>query len=200
MMLNLQSIKQAVELQKTTESLESRTRELEEETRHDGLTGLYNRSYLDQTIQEEFRCAQQRGWPLAIIFVDLDHFKKINDTYGHPAGDLVLKSTAKLLQTSVRDTDFVGRYGGEEFVVILPGTSREGARIVCERLITAFRTTKHKLDRRNEVIVTVSAGLAVQDEGVDFEKATDFIRAADHALYIAKEQGRNRWIERGKRI
>jgi diguanylate cyclase (GGDEF)-like protein len=200
MMLNLQNIKQTVELQKTTESLESRTRELEEETRHDGLTGLFNRAYLDQIIQEEFQCAQERGWPLAAVFIDLDHFKKVNDTYGHHAGDLVLKNTAKILQNSIRETDFVGRYGGEEFIVILPGTPRAGARIVCNRLVAAFQTKTHKVGKKDEVTVTISAGLAVQDEGVDFVKASDFIRAADHAVYIAKEKGRDQWVERGQRI
>jgi len=194
MLRNLQSVRQSAELQKQTESLASRTRELEEETQRDSLTGLFNRAYLDQVIVEEFRNAKTHDWPLTIVFLDVDHFKRVNDTYGHYAGDQVLRATAELLKENTRDTDIVARYGGEEFVAVLPGTCRKGARITCERLIKAFRNTEHDIGKEEKVGVTMSAGVAVFDTESKFEKPEDLVRAADRAVYAAKQQGRNRWL------
>jgi diguanylate cyclase (GGDEF)-like protein len=194
MLRNLQSIHEAAELHRTAESLESRTRELEEQTRRDKLTGLYNRAHLDQVLDKEFDMARQHGWPLAVIFIDLDHFKQVNDIHGHHAGDEILRATARLLTANTRNTDIAARYGGEEFVLVLPGTSFEGARITCERVVTAFRTATHDIGKQEPVNVTVSAGLAIQGEGRNFDNAKDLVRAADQAVYAAKKQGRNRWV------
>ena len=84
------------------------------------------------------------GWPLSIVFADLDRFKRVNDTYGHPTGDSVLVETARLFLAAVRDSDYVARYGGEEFVIVLPGLAIEGAKIVCERILTALRSARHR--------------------------------------------------------
>ncbi len=194
MLRNLQSMQQAADLHKKTESLETRTRELEEETRRDGLTGLYNRAYLDQCLLEEFASAKRQGWPLTVIFVDLDHFKKVNDTYGHHAGDEVLRGAARLLKGNTRDTDLVGRYGGEEFVLVLPGTALAGARVTCDRLINAFRTADHDIGAQKPVRVTVSAGVAIQGKDQDYDCYENLVRAADRAVYTAKQQGRDRWL------
>jgi len=194
MLRNLQSMQQAAELHKKTESLETRTRELEEETRRDGLTGLYNRAYLDQCLLEEFSSAKRQGWPLTVIFVDLDHFKKINDTHGHHAGDEVLRGAARLLEANTRDTDLVGRYGGEEFVLVLPGTAQAGARVTCDRLTDAFRTAVHDIGTGEPVRVTVSAGVAIQGKDNDYDRYENLVRAADRAVYAAKQQGRDRWL------
>jgi diguanylate cyclase (GGDEF)-like protein len=194
MLRNLQSIQEAAELHRTAESLESRTRELEEQTRRDTLTGLYNRAHLDQVLESEFDMAKLHGWPLSVIFIDLDRFKQVNDIHGHHAGDTILRAAARLLTANTRNTDIAARYGGEEFVVVLPGTPVEGARITCERIVAAFRGTTHDVGQRERVKVTVSAGLAVQGEGRNFDSAKDLVRAADQAVYAAKKQGRDRWV------
>ncbi len=194
MLRNLQSVRHSAELKKQTESLASRTRELEEETQRDSLTGLYNRAFLDQACDQEFKNAKNHNWPLTIVFLDVDHFKRVNDTHGHYAGDEVLRATARLLKVNTRESDFVTRYGGEEFVLLLPGTGREGARIACNRLISAFRNTEHDIGKKTKVTVTMSVGVAVMDKESQFEKPEDLLRAADRALYTAKQEGRNRWV------
>lgn len=190
---NIQAAQEVSALRSVVESLESKTNELEEETRRDGLTGLYNRAHLERVFGEEFESAKRHGWPLPAMFVDLDHFKQVNDTYGHHIGDKFLQLSAKLLTENTRNTDIVVRYGGEEFVILLVGTNLEGAQATCQRLLEAFRTTQFKLDRKGEFTVTASIGLAVQGEGVIFHKSEELLHAADRALYIAKKQGRNQY-------
>ncbi len=119
--------------------------DLEEETRRDALTGVYNRSYLDQYLAREFEHSIRQHWPLSIAFADLDNFKAINDTYGHQAGDRILQSTARILRDNTRETDLISRYGGEEFVVVLPATDAETAHSICERIVGAF----HEHDARD---------------------------------------------------
>ncbi len=194
MLRNLQSVRHSAELKKQTESLASRTRELEEETQRDSLTGLYNRAFLDQACDQEFENSKKHNWPLTVVFLDVDHFKRINDTHGHYAGDEVLRATARLLKANTRGSDFIARYGGEEFVVLLPGTGKEGARIACDRLVSAFRNTEHDIGKSKTVSITMSVGAAVMDKESDFEKPEDLLRAADRALYTAKQEGRNRWV------
>lgn len=191
---NLRTMQHASELQATAEALESRTHELEEKSRRDGLTGLFNRVHLDEFIEEEFRSAKAHGWPLTVAFVDLDHFKKVNDTYGHGIGDVVLQGAAKLLCASVRDTDLVARYGGEEFVVVLPGTPAEGATVVCDRIVKLFGVKQYRLDKGVRLKVTTSVGFAVHGDGVAFDTISDLMKAADEAVYAAKRSGRNRWV------
>ena len=192
---NLTTMQEAAELQKATANLESKTRELEEATRRDGLTGLYNRAHFDEALEEEFVPAQRHGWPLSLAFVDLDHFKSINDTYGHQAGDQVLRNAAKLLMQGTRDSDLVCRYGGEEFVVILPGTPLDGAKITAERLVRLFQETTHKVsDTEAPIPVTVSLGLATLNDGNSFADAKSFLDAADQAVYRAKRNGRNQFV------
>jgi len=138
--------------------------------------------------------AKQHGWPLAVIFIDLDHFKQVNDVHGHHAGDEVLRGAAKLLLANTRNTDIAARYGGEEFVVVLPGTRIEGARLTCERVVAAFRNAAHDIGKQEPINVTVSAGLAIQEEGRDFGSAKALVHAADQAVYAAKKQGRDCWV------
>ena len=158
------------------------------------MTGLYNRKYLDEALEKEFSCAIEQGWPLTLVLVDLDHFKQVNDTYGHQAGDEVLRQAAALLGACARDTDIVARYGGEEFVLLLPGTGMRGAKIVCERMVNAFRETRHKVIDDQEVAVSISVGLTVHGEVTKFTSTQAFLRAADMALYAAKAEGRDRVV------
>jgi diguanylate cyclase (GGDEF)-like protein len=191
---NLKTIQKSDHLEKETEKLEIRSKSLEEQSRRDGLTGLYVRSFLDDKLDQEFNMAKVRDWPLAIMFVDLDHFKSVNDTYGHQAGDDILRNTADILSDCTRDTDVVARYGGEEFVIILPGLQEKAANVVTDRLINAFRDRRHQIQDGREIIVTASIGLAVMGEGRTFASVAEMLEAADRAVYAAKDQGRNRSV------
>jgi diguanylate cyclase (GGDEF)-like protein len=194
MLRTLKSMQHADELHKSAAILEDRTRNLEEQALRDGLTGLYNRRYLDRVLGEEFDNAKRHGWPLAVLFVDLDRFKRINDEYGHPAGDKVLKRAAQILIANSRDSDVVARYGGEEFVLLLPGTNETGAEFTCERIIKAFRDNAHAISNDKSVMLTASIGAAIQGKHSDFDHCNELVEAADKQVYNAKRQGRDRWL------
>ncbi|MGB5306394.1 MAG: GGDEF domain-containing protein [Gammaproteobacteria bacterium] len=200
MVRNLRVLQVAEGLNHATQSLESRARDLEEQVKLDGLTGLYNRKHLDAALEKEFSSATAQGWPLALVLVDLDHFKLVNDKYGHQAGDEVLRQTATLLRACARDSDIVARYGGEEFVLLLPGTGLRGAQTVCKRLVEAFRETPLETGSDGDLVVTVSVGLTVQGEATHFSTTEEFIRAADLALYAAKAEGRDRVVVYSKKL
>ncbi|MDB6086509.1 MAG: hypothetical protein JWN43_4390, partial [Gammaproteobacteria bacterium] len=159
MIRNLQSLQRISDFQKVSEHFEARTAELEDRQRRDALTGVFNRGHLDHVLDQEFRCAVAGGWPLSIVFADLDRFKLVNDTYGHPVGDTVLIATANIIADVVRDTDCVARYGGEEFIIILPGLGSEGARILGERLLMRLRTARHPV-AGGTLVTTASLGIA----------------------------------------
>ncbi len=197
---NLHALQEMSTLRETADSASERARELEEESRRDALTGAYNRAYLEQYLRDEFDTATRNEWPLSIAFCDLDGFKKVNDTYGHQAGDRVLQATAQILKANVRRSDVVARYGGEEFVLVLPATDRDTTRAICERIVQAFQTTRHDIGPAH-IGVTVSIGYATHLQGQRFADVDALVRAADQALYTAKLQGRNRTVryEAGER-
>jgi diguanylate cyclase (GGDEF)-like protein len=172
---NLQAVGQVGN--ETTLKLEAHAEALQEAQRRDGLTGLYNRGYLDLMLRREFQAATTGNWPLSVVFVDLDHFKGINEAYGREAGDSVLVSTAKSIASVARDTDCVARFGGEEFVIVLPGLESPGAKIFCERLIARLRSTLHPI-RGTMVAVTASVGLATHAPKTPFQRASHLINAA----------------------
>lgn len=174
--------------------LEDRTRRLEEENRRDSLTGVFNRGCLQASLAQEMESSAENGWPVALVFVDLDHFKAINDRYGHLAGDTVLCRVAEVLKSAVRRDDIVARYGGEEFVLLMPGCGDHAVRATCNRLLEALRSIRHDVGGGQEITVTASMGVAVHNEEHRFKDAEDLIGAADAALYIAKTQGRNRCV------
>lgn len=171
--------------------LAANTRELERLATVDALTGLYNRRHFMETGTHEQARTHRYGSPMALIVVDADGFKQINDTWGHPAGDRVLKGLAHVMLDSVRDQDTVGRLGGEEFAVILPETDQAGAVAIAERMRAAVQAmTLAIADDGTALGVTVSVGIATVDNHNDsFEAA---LGRADKALYRAKELGRNR--------
>lgn len=145
----------------------------------DGLTGLYNRRYFKELIASEFR----RCRTISLLMIDIDNFKNYNDTNGHPAGDELLKKAAKVFKDSVREVDSICRYGGEEFVVVLPQTEKEGAKLVAERLckqVNLFLPT------------TVSIGIA--NYPADAQDSAVLVEKADGALYKAKQTGKNKWV------
>jgi len=157
----------------------------------DALTGLANRRRLDETLIIEVARAKRYGTPLSLAIADVDHFKKVNDTWGHDAGDDVLCGLARTLSRGVRRTDLAARLGGEEFVVLMPHTALNGANDVAERLRTAFAASTFSAGG-TEVRCTVSIGVAALDKGVD--DGHKLLKAADVALYQAKSGGRNRVV------
>lgn len=155
----------------------------------DALTGLYNRRHFDNMIEREFLRSKRYGGNLSLAIIDIDFFKKINDTYGHLCGDYVLKETAYLIMDNFRKTDMVFRYGGEEFVVILTETSLEQSLIPMERLRKTIENYEFKYEN-NLIKVTISAGVAFNSS----ETVNEFLNNADKALYEAKTSGRNRVV------
>jgi diguanylate cyclase (GGDEF)-like protein len=154
----------------------------------DGLTGVHNKRYLLETLEREIPRARRHGRPLSLVMFDIDHFKKINDTFGHLAGDYVLKELAQLVKSRLRPDDVIARYGGEEFGIVLPETPQAGGVSIAEDL--RRRIEAHKFVFENETIrVTVSMGVAEQGDSLD---VLAFIKASDELLYRAKREGRNR--------
>lgn len=153
----------------------------------DALTGLYNRRYFDTTVEREFLRSKRYGGNLTIAIMDIDFFKKINDTYGHLCGDYILKEAAYLIQDNFRKTDIVFRYGGEEFVVLLTETSLEQAIIPLERLGKTIEEYNFNYNK-TPIKITISIGVAQNTT----ETVNEVLMNADKALYEAKNSGRNR--------
>lgn len=170
--------------------MEHLNEELKTASRVDGLTGLYNRRYWQERFDEMHKLCVRREKPSTALMLDIDHFKRINDTYGHQAGDKVIKMLAALIKRCVRETDLAGRYGGEEFAIILNDSSVEDAKIVAQRI----RQLAKRLVVEHEgesISFTVSLGLA--QFSPDFKGAMAWLECADQALYEAKENGRNQY-------
>jgi diguanylate cyclase (GGDEF)-like protein len=182
-----------VRLSDTHRELQRAFDHIEELAIRDELTGAYNRRFLMDTLARERARAERAAEPFALCLLDLDHFKSINDTFGHPAGDAALKHFAALAPRGLRGIDTFGRYGGEEFLLVLPGTGREGALAVAERVRAAVEATAFPgvpPERR----VTITAGVAVHAKG---EEVSALLARADEALYQGKRGGRNRVIALG---
>lgn len=160
---------------------------LAEQAQVDALTGLRNRKHLLQRLDEAYQARRQFGREVSLLLLDVDHFKRCNDTFGHPFGDRVLQSVAECLQASARGIDVVCRYGGEEFAIILPETEIDDAFEVGERMREAIATTSLSYQGRH-VFVTASIGVASAEDQATRE---NLIQAADEALYSAKQAGRN---------
>ena len=158
---------------------------------HDGLTNLFNHRHFQQLLKDEITRSGRYRDPLALVIGDIDHFKKINDTYGHPFGDTVLRNVARLLENAVRTgVDTAARYGGEEFALILVRTGEEQAMETAERIRKAIEGMPLATPSGGDVRVTMSFGIAVL--GVHAREHDELIKKADKALYRAKERGRNR--------
>jgi diguanylate cyclase (GGDEF)-like protein len=156
----------------------------------DPLTGLYNRMYMEESMERELLRAQRSGGSLGVIMLDIDHFKRFNDTFGHEAGDDVLRAIGSFLRQSVRGSDIACRYGGEEFLVILPDSDSKTVLQRAEYLRSVVKSLPAPSGSETHIPVTLSCGLAVfPDDGLSSEAV---LRAADMALYRAKEGGRDR--------
>jgi diguanylate cyclase (GGDEF)-like protein len=187
-----------VTLQDTTDTAryrmmhEAAVEKLEIASRTDGLTQLFNRAHWQSRLQEEVIRAARYELGLSMLLFDLDHFKSINDQYGHPAGDAVLVAVAQIIRSCLRESDFAGRYGGEEFGVILPSTNVVGAMVVAERLRRQIEAQEIQCD---STTIHVSASIGVVEFGGDVVSVERLIAKADEALYQAKAAGRNRVVQ-----
>jgi len=181
---------QQAQLERINTEMQAKQRELERLTRQDGLTGLFNRNTFVELARKELQRAQRQGTSTVLLLLDLDHFKRVNDTFGHPGGDAVLRHVAAVALGTVRSTDLVGRLGGEEFIVLLPATSMEAARRIAEKLRARLQATAAPWEPA-PISVTASMGLAgtTSAQNRDFDS---LYSEADAALYTAKSRGRNR--------
>lgn len=180
-------------LQQEIDTLGNKAQTLEQENFTDKLTGLKNRDYMEKHLSEWVVRARKLGFPLSLAFMDLDGFKAVNDTYSHSAGDEILRSTARLLTAQIRENDALARFGGDEFVLLLGGETAQNARIVCDRILKAFNTTRHEVNG-NAVELYISIGLATFDSDSEFS-GEELIEAADEALKYAKQHGKAQVVE-----
>lgn len=171
--------------------LQDANTQLHKISRTDGLTGLLNRKAWETELIKEYRRFVRHHHTCSMVMFDIDHFKKINDTYGHPAGDEVIRQTAAALHNKLRDIDIAGRYGGEEFAIILLDTNAEGAQLVAERLRKFIESLVITYDG-HDIQYTISLGVAELNH--DITSSTDWIECADKGLYAAKHGGRNRSV------
>lgn len=185
-------LKQAKEkAEKLASELHDVNANLQEIAFRDALTGLYNHRYFQESLEKELNRTNRYQSEFSLFIFDIDHFKKINDTYGHPAGDRVLAAIARGGEQCLRNTDIMARYGGEEFVVIMPETNLDGANIVAERLRRAIECLEITVDGV-EIKATVSVGVTYYRHGARMQGKEAILSMADKGLYIAKQSGRNR--------
>ena len=169
--------------------LQSANRELQRLSSTDCLTSLYNRGHWEEMLRQEYARHRRYDSGAALVMFDIDHFKAINDRYGHQAGDAVIRQTADLIRQNMRDSDVAGRYGGEEFVVLLPDTDKDGALIFAERLRRSIEAHE-VVHEQAQIRFTVSLGIA--DLNMPTQSHAQLIEWADSALYASKAGGRNR--------
>ena len=179
----------AVRIKRLQDELRIRNEQLDRLSRVDDLTGLHNRRHIDEQMQKEISTARRHHQPLAVLMLDIDHFKHVNDREGHPAGDLVLQEFARRLQAVTRDGDVVGRWGGEEFIIIAPQTAGDQAMTLGERVRAAIADRPIDLGDHS-LSITVSIGFAV-----GLGTPAELVEDADAALYRSKAEGRNRVTE-----
>lgn len=181
-----------IELKKRNSELQSMLHHVEALAITDPLTGLFNRRRFDDVLKREFAITKRYGTPLSCLMVDVDHFKRINDLYGHDAGDRVLCGVASRLTARLREVDTAARFGGEEFSILLPQTPKQGALIVAERIAAVVRREHFEFDD-GSASVTVSVGVA-EGRDVTGNSPEGLVKAADSALYLAKSRGRDQVV------
>ena len=172
------------------EGMKAANAQLQHLSRTDRLTELFNRGWWEECLRSEYLRYRRQPNPVSLVMFDIDHFKKINDNYGHPAGDEVIRHTARIVKANMREIDIAGRYGGEEFVVILVNADENGATHFAERMRTAIES-KMVTHEQHTIPFTISLGIAQLTDDIDSAEA--WMEAADQALYLAKRGGRNCW-------
>ena len=184
------AINNAIEKAELKHLLKMREDELKRRTLTDDLTGLYSRRYTLEHLQEEIYRADRYSIPFCVVMIDLDHFKQINDNHGHLSGDRVLMSFSKLLRKCTRQLDIVGRYGGDEFLVILPSTTLDVAQVVTQRIRTNTQKLTFHGSNEQAFQLTASIGLTEYVNSID-DNVKTLVERADQAMYRAKQAGRN---------
>lgn len=193
LILAIAANRQASDAKQAIGTLEAKARSLEQEAQRDGLTGLFNRVYFDHAFAQRVAQAKRDGTPLSLLLFDVDHFKNVNDSYGHQVGDKVLAGVARALGSRLRPSDIAARYGGEEFVLLLPETDAKGAAVVAERLRQRVAETADDIGNGATLSATVSVGFATMQAGF-LATGEMLLASADAALYAAKRAGRNRAV------
>jgi len=186
----LARVQAAARVKRLQDELRQRNEELDLISRTDALTGLRNRRHVEEYLARLVSLARRHAEPIAVLLVDIDHFKSVNDGHGHDAGDAVLREVAGRMVGSVRLEDMIGRWGGEEFLVVLPNTAAQGAAELAERLRQVVADEPYGLPDGGAISVTISLGCAASV----IDDATTLVRSADAALYEAKESGRDRVV------
>jgi diguanylate cyclase (GGDEF)-like protein len=176
--------------QQQAEKLQKQNIKLKEQAATDGLTGLGNRASFDQILSKEFSTALNLGLPISLLMIDVDHFKRINDQFGHPIGDQVLKTLGQILKSAAGPADMAARYGGEELALVLPNTTKLNAAATAEKIRRAV-CAKPMVFGNVSVPVSVSIGVAAIEQRLPFKEVAHFVKAADLAVYAAKHLGRN---------
>lgn len=187
----LARVRAAVQVTELRRELQRRTEELDQQARTDYLTGLYNRRHLEEHLRQLLSPRRRDGNAVAVLLVDIDHFKQVNDTIGHQAGDLVLQEVARRMGSVVRVADVLGRWGGEEFLLLAPETGLEAARVLAERLRRAVSDEPVRT-ASGPVPITVSIGGATVHGPSREDRMEEVLRVADTNLYAAKHAGRDR--------
>ena len=177
------------ELQKMHQQLLKKNMALRERTMVDELTGLFNRRYFERSLNYDLERFKRYARPFSVVMFDVDHFKRVNDTYGHAIGDLTLRHLAELAKATVRSADLVARWGGEEFVLLLPETNADGAMTTAERLREKVGRTSLDTEQ-GALVITISLGVLAVDNGYSGDQQA-IMQSVDNALYRAKESGRN---------
>lgn len=184
-------VRSMLRIKRLQDELAEKNQELAQLSISDGLTGLYNHRHLQEVVHEEFERAKRTGETLAVVMFDLDHFKRVNDTRGHQMGDRVLQEMAEILRRTAREIDKLGRYGGEEFIAVLPDTGIDDAVTFAERVRERVERHPFAVGQARPIHLTVSAGAATYPHPAVYNAKT-LIHRADQALYAAKAAGRNR--------
>ena len=195
---NLRMMQKLEKQQREIDELRKNSEKLKEQLKKDPLTGIFNRQFTEKKLNKYFATMPSIDNCLAVVFIDLDFFKTINDQYGHALGDAALRAFASTLEQELDVGCMAGRYGGEEFVVLMPGYSQEKALIFAKRLQEHLATTPLLSHNKEDIYISASMGLAVHDlrepnnPAQQFEDADSLVKAADQAMYSAKRTGRNR--------
>jgi diguanylate cyclase (GGDEF)-like protein len=193
----LLAVERALEKKHLKDANQRLVRELESLSRKDALTGVLNRRSFDEALAQELARARRHGHPLGLIMLDIDHFKRINDTHGHPGGDIVLRAFARTIEGGLREGDSLFRYGGEEFVVVLPHADARGTLTAASRIVASVASEPVEVGG-TLVPVTTSAGAAALSPST--VNGAQLVSAADRALYEAKQEGRNRAVGAGPKL